>query len=253
MTLESLLRLETLLFLGLVLKAAGFVARDELLLRLFVMAGIAFDISFYALQPQPIMPSIVANAILVAINAAVLFAIVYERTTLALTPRQKRLFNAFGNLTPGQFRRIMRRGDMHETTHEVEIISENMVPSRLYFIEGSRFVIEKGGQAVDARGPAFAGEIAFLTGRPASATVRVPGRTRFSSWPVEDLRRQTRRSRALEHALVARFSLDLAEKVATSMPMRGLVATSSLDGAPGSPAPAPDAQGVARDEAAGAQ
>lgn len=46
--------LSSILLVGLVLKTAGFLVRDELVLRAFVIGGMACDISFFYFQPDPI-------------------------------------------------------------------------------------------------------------------------------------------------------------------------------------------------------
>lgn len=219
MWLAETFPLETILLLGLVFKASGFLARDEMVLRALVLIGILMDMSYYALLPDPILPSVFSNGLLLAINCAVLYLIVRERTTFAMAPREKRLFEAFQTLTPGQFRKVQRHATFHNTTQPTPILIEGQVPDQLFYIEGFRFDVQKGESTAEAKGPAFAGEIAFLIGQPASATVTVPPGTPFVSWKVEALKTLMKRNPALKNALVARFSLDLAQKVARSMPM----------------------------------
>ena len=217
--LSDIMRLETLLILGLLFKALGFLARDEMWLRGLVLVGVLFDISFYATQSQPFLPPLLSAGLLILINLVVIYLIIRERTTFAMNAREKRLFVAFQTLSPGQFRRIQRLAKFHNTAEPVAILQEGVVPDQLYYIEGFRFDVQKGGDLAEAKGPAFAGEIAFLIDTPASATVSVPPGTPFVSWSVADLQRIMGRNPALKNALVARFSLDLAQKVARSMPM----------------------------------
>lgn len=224
MQFELIFRLESLIVLSLVLKALGYLVRDELLLRVLVTAGIICDVFFYALQSVPILPPLISSLILIAINLAILVIVVFERTTLAMSDREKRMFRAFGTLSPGQFRKLCRMGEFRTSTDRIEILREGSVPDRLYYIESASFALNKADLQADVAGPAFAGEVAYLTGQAASATVTLLPGTDYTVWRVADLRRASRRNRALGNALIARFSLDLAQKVTNSVPTMALAA-----------------------------
>jgi 3-phosphoglycerate kinase len=50
--------------------------------------------------------------------------VILERTTLAMSDREKRLFGAFDTLSPGQFRKLKRLGQFHTATERMEILKE---------------------------------------------------------------------------------------------------------------------------------
>jgi len=220
--IESLFRLESLVVASLLFKGLGYLVRDELVLRVLVTIGIICDVFFYALQPIPIMPPLLSSLILIAINLGILVIVILERTTLAMSDREKRLFAAFDTLSPGQFRKLRRLGQFHTTTERMEILKEGEVPTHLYYVEGASFELRKGEFLAKVDSPAFAGEIAFLNGGGASATVTLPPGTDYIVWSVADLRKLSKRNRALGNALIARFSLDLAQKVTNSFPTGAL-------------------------------
>jgi hypothetical protein len=222
MQIEWLFRLESLVVISLLFKGLGFLVRDELLLRLLVTAGIICDVFFYALQPVPILPPVISSLILISINLGILVVLILERTTLAMSDREKRLFAAFDTLTPGQFRKLKRMGRFHTTTGRTEILTEGEVPATLYYIESAGFELKKAEFLAKVDKPAFAGEIAYLSGSAASATVTLPPGTDYMVWSVADLRKLSRRNRALGNALIARFSLDLAQKLTHSFPTGAL-------------------------------
>jgi hypothetical protein len=215
----ALLQLETLILLGLLLTVIGLLSRDEMVMRGLVLTGVFLDVVYFALLPTPLASVPATISVLCGLVLAGGYLVVRERSTLGLTAREKRLFEAYRTLTPGQFRKLNRLGRTYRTTAQTDIIIEARQPKDLFYIEGFRFNVAKSGQAAEARGPAFAGEIAFLTGNPASATVTLPPGTPYTAWSVAELERLMRRNAALRNALTARFSLDLAVKVAASMPM----------------------------------
>ncbi|MEL7415596.1 MAG: cyclic nucleotide-binding domain-containing protein [Pseudomonadota bacterium] len=212
-----------LLLAGLILKATGFIVRDELVLRLLVSLGIICDLLFYALQPVPILQSVGSNGVLASINLFLVILIIFERTKVRMTRDQRRLYTHFSTLTPGQFRKVYGLVTWHRSTEQTKIIEEGAPLSRLYVILGERFEILKRGEIYDGRGPAFAGEIAFLTDQPSSAAVYVPDDTEYVSIDMAALRKLMARSPALNNSMIALFSRDLATKVLLSVPMDGIV------------------------------
>jgi hypothetical protein len=212
-------RLELLLFIGLLFKGVGFLGRSELSLRTMVLVGLCFDVAYLALRVEPVLP--VGPALAVTLLAVLLIGVMVlrARTTLGMSPREKRLFVAFQTLTPGQFRRVWRLGQSLRTHEETVIIREGEQLGALYYVEGFRFDVRKSGARAEAKGPAFSGEIGFLTGNRASADVILPPGTPYIQWSEAELHALMRRNPALKNALIARFSLDLAVKVARSIPI----------------------------------
>ena len=172
MQIESLFRLESLVVASLLFKGLEYLARDALVLRVLVTMGIICDVFFYALQPIPILPPVISSLILIAINLGIPVIVILERTTLAMSDREKRLFGAFDTLSPGQFRKLKRLGQFHTATERMDILKEGEVPTNLYYVEGPGFELRKGEFLAKVDNPAFAGEIAYLSGSAASATVK---------------------------------------------------------------------------------
>lgn len=217
--LQTVLSADTLVYLGLICFSLAFAVRDELLLRFMAIIGTFFYIAFNFTRDVPEWSAIYSNFVLVAINVVLIVTILMERTTFAMGERERALFAHFNRLTPGQFRKLMRDAKWIETPISTDIIKEGRVPDRLYFIDAPRYQIVRGGQSFLAEGPAFAGEVVFLKGGAASATVRVPKGTRVVSWSHKALRRRMEKSGNMSNALVARFSEDMAVKVQNSVPV----------------------------------
>lgn len=210
-----------LIYLGMLLKFSGFFLRDELLLRFLVSAGMAADIIFYALQNPSIWPSVIANAFLVGINAVLITIIIFERTKIGMSVENKTLFESFSTLNPGQFRRVLRRAQRYVLDEDTVLVREGADVGSLYFVQAESFDISKKGDVYPANGPAFVGEVAFLTGAPSSADVRVKAGTEIIALEIPRLRRLMRQNAGLANGMIALFGNDLAKKVANSVPIRG--------------------------------
>lgn len=211
--------LSMILFAGLAFKAFGFLIRDELLLRLLVVIGMSCDILFYALQPVPIWQSVVTNGSLAVINAALILIIVFERTTFSMSAQARALYAHFPTLKPGQFRRLLRHATWRRAGGVTQIATEGAPLEKLYFLQVSQFDIEKRGKRFSAAGPSFAGELVFLSGGTSSASVWVPAGAEYVEFDSAGLRRAMDRSTPLSNGMIALFGVDLARKVANSVPI----------------------------------
>jgi CRP-like cAMP-binding protein len=208
-----------LLLVGFLFKIFGFVVRDELLLRVLVATGITCDAAFYALRTEPILQSVAANLGLVLINVTLIVIILIERTTWRMSREDAELFSHFPTLTPGQFRRLRPMMTRRSLDAGAELAWEGRPVEALLLVFSDRIMITKGDEGFPISGPAFVGEIAFLTGNPSSAAVSLPDGGTVVGLPIAELKRRMARNPALGNAMVALFGRELARKVADSVPM----------------------------------
>jgi hypothetical protein len=222
-----------ILAVGLCFKIAGFAVRDEMLLRILVVCGFICDACYYFFRTDPILPSVLANISLMAINLALITAIVTERTTWRMSETDREIFNHFPTLNPGQFRRLRKMIRSEPGAPGAVLTREGQPVGDLMLVLADRIEITKDGQSFPIAGPAFVGEVAFLTGQPSSADVTLPDGGTVLRVDSADLRRRMARSPALNNAMVALFGTELARKVADSVPMPRAAKNSPLD--PGVP------------------
>lgn len=207
-----------LIHFGAVFYIIAFLIRDELKLRLMVLAGSAFYLLYYYLFPDiPLWDAIITTCILVAANLVILFRISMERTVFALSLEEKTLFESFDGFTPGQFRQLLKIA--HWTTAEtpIALATENQPLSNLYFIVDGEVMIEKGGNAFPLEPGNFVGEIAFVLDRPPSADVTAQQGARFVKWDASQIALLMKKSPAFQNAIMALLGRDLAEKLAKSI------------------------------------
>ena len=91
--------------------------------------------------------------------------------------------------------------------------AERPLAELAYVIEGA-VTIDKGGTRIVLDPPAFVGEVAFVTHRPASATVTLAAGARYVTWEIGALRRLLLGAPSLGIGLGAALNRDMAEKVA---------------------------------------
>lgn len=208
-----------LIYAGAGLLLIAYAIRDELKLRLMIVVSTFVYIAYYYfVAPQPLWEAIITSALMVGVNLWVLGQIMLERTTLRMTEDEKRLFEAFDTLTPGQFRRIAeiaqwQRADDPDGT----ILTREDEPSdALFFVFEGTISVEKRDRQFRLPEGNFVGEVAFVLNRRTTATTVAPQGVRYVEWSSEALRRLGRRYEPLRISLNALLTRDLANKLVTS-------------------------------------
>lgn len=212
--------IENLVYLAFALAFAGYLMRDELLLRMLMLLSSVNYLGYYTyVTDQPLWDAIVTSSLLALVNLGMIVIIAIERTTFTMSRHTAEIFLHFPMLTPGQFRTLMRNGSLLTAAGPTRLTTEGAPVDTLYFVVDGPARIIKRGQDVSVPGGIFIGEIGFLTGRPASATVEVESGASYVAWRHDTLKRLLRRRRNLEVALLAQFNADLVNKVSESSPV----------------------------------
>lgn len=210
----------TLVYLAFLMDMLGFLARDELKLRLLMLAGMVFYIFyFFLVTDEPLWDAILTDGILMLINLVMICVVIAERTTWAMTPRTAALSKHFEMLSPGQFRRLLRAGQHSIADTEMTLTTQGAPLARLYYIVSGTASLVKDGSEFPMQPRQFVGEIGFLTGQPASGTVVLAEGGEVLFWEVPDLTRMLERAPALKSSMLAQFNVDLIKKVVNGVPL----------------------------------
>lgn len=211
-----------LVYMAFVFDLFGFLARDELILRLLMLAGSAlYLVYFYNVSDEPLWDVIIADVALALANLSMIFIVVMERSTISMSRDDEALFSHFPMLTPGQFRKLLKSARVLSATGPVDLTREGAPVDRLWFVHEGAVRIEKAGSGTTITRPMFVGELAFLTGAPASASVSAEAGARYLEWDAAVLRSKVGKSSDLNVALQAQFNADLVDKVTHSTPLAG--------------------------------
>lgn len=208
-----------ILLVGLVFKLSGFAVRDEMWLRVLVVCGFLCDAAYYFFRAEPILPSVYSNIALLSINVVLIVAIMSERTTWRMTADDRQTFSHFPTLSPGQFRRLKKLVKAELADAGAVLTQEGAPVDDLMLVFAPTITITKGGESFPTRGPAFVGEIAFLTGNVSSADVTLPDGGTVLRVDSTALRKHMARTPAFNNAMIALFGAELARKVADSVPI----------------------------------
>lgn len=218
--MEYLFSSEAFAYLAFLATVLGLLARDEILLRLMILIGNGFYLAYYYIAPtEPLMGAIITNGALAAANVVMIIVVARERTTFSMAGETMAIYAHFTKLSPGQFRRLYRLAREITVSDETELTQVDRPVDQLFYVLDGGVTISKGDKAADIPGSMFVGEIAYLTGEAASASVTARPHTRYLAWDHADLVRMARRTPAIENALMAHLNLDMARKVSASLPV----------------------------------
>ncbi len=228
---EQLLDSRNIVHVAALLYLLGFLFRDQFILRGLILAGnLVYILYFYFAPESPLWGGIFWSAMFTIVNVTMVWLIFFDEVHFSLRASERKLFDLLEDLTPGQFRKLLKAGRQVVAVSPLVITKENEALHRLYFIIDGRMTIEKSGQRAVSDAQTFIGEIAFLLSRPATATVTLEPGCHYCVWDSKTLHVLLDGNPALRTAVSAAMNRKLAQKVAQSA-----VLTDIRTGDPASP------------------
>lgn len=211
---DTVLDTLSLLHLALVLGLLGAMARDALMLRLLTGAGGLVALVHFALAPGGIDWGLAALSLALVLAHAIRAArIALDRRDWAMSEDERGLMRSFGALTAGEFRQLLRGAKWFTAAADTVLTREGEVPASLYYVASGSPRIEKRGEGFAVEGGLFIGEISWLLGQPATATVTLPAGARYLAWDGAVLRATLDDDPGLKAAMSSILNRDLARKL----------------------------------------
>jgi CRP-like cAMP-binding protein len=211
--------MQWLIYLGAGILLVAYGIRDELRLRLLIVVSTFVYIAYYASLPSgPLWDPIITSLLFVAINGWVLGQIALERTTFRLSEDERRLFDAFETLSPGQFRRVLKlsRWSSADDPDGTLLTQEDTPSDSLFYVFEGIVSVEKKGRQFRLPEGNFVGEVAYVLNRKTTTTSVAPQGVRYVEWDAQELRQLSRKHPNLGNALSALLTRDLAHKLNAS-------------------------------------
>jgi hypothetical protein len=202
---------------GALLYLVCFIFRDQILLRSFAIAGdLANTVYFYGGTGTALWAPLFWCMMNISINLVMIGIILNDQRHAGMSDDELSLFRKLDALTPGDFRKLIRIGKWHRAPAETVLTEQTKEVDRLFYVLEGDIDIEKSGRSIHSPAGLFIGEIAFLRGRPATATVKVGEGAHYFEWRKSDLQRLFDKQPDLRNAFASLLNADMAEKVARS-------------------------------------
>jgi hypothetical protein len=213
--IEQFLVSENIVHIGAVLYLAGFLFRNQIMLRGFIIAGDFFYILYYLFAPDvPLWGGIFWSTMFMLANVVMITMIVADRMHFRLDRNEKRLFELLQDLSPGQFRQFLKIGRAEIAASHLGITQEGKSLEELFFVLDRNITIEKKGSRAVIPSDTFIGEIAFLLGETATATVTLEPGTPYFIWKKNQLQALMLAKPDLGNSLSLAMNKKMAQKIA---------------------------------------
>lgn len=207
------------------LVALAFLLRDILLLRIVAIVASVCNIT-YAMGSDPV--NLIAafwQSVFTIINVVWSIRLIYERRSVRFSEEERELYQSlFRNFTALEFMKLVRISKWHkaEPGHTLTELGEE--PQEVMLIYNGEIEAElPDGRNPRYRDGTFVGEISFIKGGAATATVRTVVPTRYVSWSKEELRKLLKRNPAMAATLQSVFTEDLTKKLIVPVPDRPML------------------------------
>ncbi len=156
-----------------ILIAISYWLTDIFWLRVMAIVGLSMEIVYFMFSGGDLRTGIGWDLIFIAINAYQLYSLMKYRLSLRLPAEDRNLLReALTGLDDGQIARLLSAGEFRDLDAGVRLTTEDDPLSKLYFICTGHVNVTIAGRDVSKLGQgSFIGEVAFLTGKLATATV----------------------------------------------------------------------------------
>jgi hypothetical protein len=203
-----------LVHLGATCQLAGFLMRDQLKLRLLLLAGGMLYILYYLLQPgAPLWEAAFWSGLMAAVNVGMIVVIARSRRKTPLTDDALRLHGFFTGVEPGDFRQLMALAATARADAPARLTTLGEKPDRLFHVTDGEVEIAREDGLIRRSAPLFIGELGYLLDRPANATVTLLPGGRALAWNSVQLRALAARRAPIGQALERALNRDLAAKL----------------------------------------
>jgi|TARA_Y100000310_G_C20470856_1_gene709953 hypothetical protein len=212
----SMTLIHTVGHISFILTALSFYVRDILMLRaLAIVSGIFGVFYSFNITVEPLWLTIFWLCVFMSINGVRIFNILMERRGISFTEEERELFGTiFRQFAPVEFMKIMRIATWKSAQPEEILATQGEEMDDVKLIFNGEVAIERDGEQIaHSRDGAFIGEMSFIKGGAATATVKTLRLTRYVVWPKTYLESLLKRNPTMDLAMKAVFSMDMVKKL----------------------------------------
>jgi Cyclic nucleotide-binding domain len=201
-----------------VLIAVSYWLTDMFWLRAVAVIGLSLEILYFWLSGGDLRTGIGWDLIFISITLYQIYRLVKDRLSLRLPePDRALLRSVLTGLDDSQIARLLAAGDFRDIADGTTLAEENEPLDRMFFICSGRVRVTIAGREVSylERGN-FVGEVAFLTERPATATVIAVGDARALAFERAKLSQFFRNEAEVAGLIYQLLGRELAHKIKVS-------------------------------------
>ena len=199
-----------------VLYLTSYLVRDILWLRvLTIFAGLSL-LPFYCNCSDHILWAPIGwNALFITVNLVQIGILLRERRPRRMDGPEQELYDkVFSELTPGEFRRLVKLGEWREIEAGTMIIQRDSVVHDIQVLERGALEVRSAGKIIARNEPGqFVGEMSFLSGERATADVVASEPSQVLAWSQESLNKLLDKKPALAYKMRGILGRDVVVKL----------------------------------------
>ena len=155
-------------------------------------------------------------AVFIAINSFRIVGIIVEHRSIDFSEEELELHETvFQSFSSVEFMKLMRIGEWRVAESGHWFVQQGNTIEGLKLLFNGEVVIERGGKEVGrVRDGSMIGEMSFIQGGAATATVTSTRPCHYIVWPKDKLRQLLKRNPSMDIAMKHVFSMDLTRKLA---------------------------------------
>ncbi len=181
----------------------------------FILAATAELVYDFFSQNNPLWSMIIWCFVLILTNSFQIYLLIKDHFGKHLTDEIKQIKdNLFPKLDKFSFSTLMRAGEWRDFVDDDLIIKENELTNSVFLIlDGTAEIVVNEKVVAFVTKWQFLGEMSFLTGTPATATVKAASKMKLFAWSKDKLTKLIADNHELNESLKDIFSGDLINKI----------------------------------------
>lgn len=203
----------------------AYLMRNMLYLRLITVLSSISAIIYYSLL-GPLWVNLIWEIAFIGVNIFQIIILIYQSRELVFSnDQEKKIYNSiFKDFTASQFRKIYYNGKIVTTPPgEVLIEQGTNVKNISVIVEGFVSIIVDGKEVAQCRQGNFIGEISFISGRPATATVKSITEVTYLEWEQNNLRALLESDSDIRQPMQKLFNMELIHKLILPGELKGQI------------------------------
>ena len=198
--------------------AISYWLTDIFWLRVVAVVGLSLEILYFWHSGGDLRTGMGWDLIFIAINLYQLYRLVKDRLSLRLPEADRDLLRSvFTGLDDPQIARLLIAGEFCDFAGGTTLAAENEALDRIFFVCSGRARVMIGGREVShLEKGSFVGEVAFLTDKPATATVIAEGDMRALAFGRGELRQFFEKETEVAGLIYQLLGRELANKIKVS-------------------------------------
>lgn len=204
--------------LSYILIALSYWLTEIFWLRVVAVVGLSLEIVYFLMSGGDLRTGIGWDVVFIAINLYHLYRLMQDRLSLRLPEKDRELLRkVLTGLDDAKIARLLGAGALCDLPVGTMLAEENQALDKLYFLCAGRVAVTIGGRAISQLEEGnFVGEVAFLTERPATATVVAETPVRALAFDRDTLKQFFKNETEVAGLIYQLIGRELAHKIKVS-------------------------------------